>query len=245
MEMLIPLCQKATMLSIVRSRMTLVVQFVFLAVNAVGVLLAVLYNSDTQDLYPNNAHHNIGWIVTSLMCSQVLIHLVGRLAGAMAGRGHRGSDEARICGSVSHVDYWQRVPTHYPTAEDCRLSNDSGQGTEPVTEPSRNNSVSTSDENIPLNDQEKEVDDGEPEVPFLDTMELPYLSTHTLATKATRVVSSRIWACLDLTYRVTDRIILPFGFIALTTGVITFGRFFVSPPLTVIPNDNLGQITRI
>jgi len=47
------------MLSIARSRYTLVVQLAFLAVNALGVILVTIYNASTPDFYPNNAHHKL------------------------------------------------------------------------------------------------------------------------------------------------------------------------------------------
>lgn len=55
------------MLSLARSRYRLTAQLVFLAVNGGGVLLGTVYNANTPDLYPNNAHHKLGWIVTDGM----------------------------------------------------------------------------------------------------------------------------------------------------------------------------------
>ncbi|KAI5289930.1 hypothetical protein KEM54_002853, partial [Ascosphaera aggregata] len=52
------------MLSIAKSKHTLPVQFIFLVFNAFGVLLSVIYNASTPDLYENNAHHKMGWIAT-------------------------------------------------------------------------------------------------------------------------------------------------------------------------------------
>ncbi|EFY99535.2 integral membrane protein [Metarhizium robertsii ARSEF 23] len=213
----------AVMLSIAHSQVALAVQFAFLAVNAFGVLLGVMYNSQTQDLYPNNAHHKIGWIITAVMFAQVLIHLVGRQVGAMAGRRCRSSGGRS---SVSHTNYWQRVLMQYQDREN-RLSNDSGQGTEPGTESLRSNSVSTLDgEDTSLNDQRKDFEGSEAEEDSLESAEMPFLSQNSIPRKTIRAISSRIWVYLDFVYRVTDRIILPFGFIALTTGIITFGRFF-------------------
>ncbi|KHO01127.1 uncharacterized protein MAM_00128 [Metarhizium album ARSEF 1941] len=213
------------MLSIARSRITLVVQFAFLAVNALGVFLSALYNNRTQDLYPNNSHHKIGWIITAFVSAQVLIRLMWRQAGGMARRTGRSSEGGR--GPVFHMnDCWQRVPMQYQDGG-SRPSNDSGQGTEPGTESLRSDSLSTLDmEDMPLNDQRKNFDGTEAEPDFRESAELTFLSPDPMLTKTKGVISSRMWVYSDFVYKVIDRIILPFGFIALTTGIVTFGRFF-------------------
>jgi hypothetical protein len=62
------------------------------------------------------------------------------------------------------------------------------------------------------------------------------------AAKAVTVVSWRVWKYVELGYKVVDRIILPFGFLALATGVITYARFFVGlsrrPPLKIHECDS-------
>ncbi|KAF4992074.1 hypothetical protein FGRMN_7425 [Fusarium graminum] len=62
----------AVMFSLANSRFTLPTQFIFLAFNALGILLSVVYNSQIPDLYPGNAHHKIGWIVTWVIVAQAL-----------------------------------------------------------------------------------------------------------------------------------------------------------------------------
>ncbi|KAG7149277.1 putative membrane protein C3B8.06 like [Verticillium longisporum] len=68
----------AVMLSLARSRYTLASQSVFLAFNALGVLVGAIYNAATPDLYPNNAHHKAGWVFTWISLAQVCIGLFGR-----------------------------------------------------------------------------------------------------------------------------------------------------------------------
>lgn len=52
------------MFSITRTRLTIPTQLSFLAVNGLGVFTSIIYNAKTPDLYPNNAHHKIGWVAT-------------------------------------------------------------------------------------------------------------------------------------------------------------------------------------
>lgn len=231
----------AVMLSIARSRYTLVLQFVFLAVNGAGVLFGVIYNTNTPDLYPNNAHHKIGWLVTWVISAQVVVGLVGRVAGALgSSKGSSGSWRSGSRGVNAERQGFIPVSTE-AMAEHHRLndsdhfrrSNDSGQGTEPNTESLRSHSVSTDGDDIesPLRDARKEyVEDDD----YLDVdleAELPAAvsrggAVQAFAKKVGGLISSRAWKFLIFGYNFIDRTSLILGFIALCTGVITYGRFF-------------------
>jgi len=50
----------AVMRPLARSRYTPAVQLAFLAMNAYGVPFSTIYNANTPDLYPKNAHHKLG-----------------------------------------------------------------------------------------------------------------------------------------------------------------------------------------
>lgn len=207
------------MLSLARSRLTLFAQFVFLATNAMGVLVGTVYAALTPDLYPNNAHAKIGWIVTAVVTAQVLVGVVGWAAGTSR---KTQKKRAAFLPVATHADRYRE--NHDYQLSPYRHSDDSGHGTEPHTESLRSNSVST------LHDQEdvaKEYDEGEEmqRMPFS-----PSSASHksALARVAAKMLVWRVWKYLDRSARVINRIILPFGFIALSTGVVTFGRFFVS-----------------
>ncbi|KAF4463578.1 YTP1 [Fusarium albosuccineum] len=216
----------AVVLSLARSRFTLPAQFVFLATNAVGLVLGVVYNAQTPDLYPNNAHHKIGWIATWVVSAQVLVSAVGWVAGALRGNDKKLGSERDAFLPVPTDAHGFRVHHDFHTDNPYRLSGDSGHGTEPNTASLRSNSVSTlggMDES-PLGSPRKEYeeDDGD-----LETMSLSSPTPKgTFARHASKVVASRVWKYLDIGRQVVDRIILPFGFVALATGVVTFGRFF-------------------
>ncbi|KAJ3528847.1 hypothetical protein NM208_g10017 [Fusarium decemcellulare] len=200
----------AVVLSLARSRFTLPAQFVFLATNAVGLVLGIVYNAQTPDLYPNNAHHKIGWIATWVVSAQVL----------------KSDSERDAFLPVPTDAHGFRVHHDFHADNPYRLSGDSGHGTELNTASLRSNSVSTlggMDES-PLGSPRKEYeeDDGD-----LETMSLSSPTPKgTFARHASKVVASRVWKYLDIGRQVVDRIILPFGFVALATGVVTFGRFF-------------------
>lgn len=222
------------MLSLARSRFTLVAQFTFTVVNAVGVLIGTIYNASTPDLYPNNAHHKLGWIVTWIVGAQVAIGLLARVAGVLSRR--RGSSPEQQSFIPISTEAMAEHESRF--AGDCRLSNDSGQGTEPHTESLRSHSLSSGADspilamrNTPLRDADKEYEehrdldsDIEARIPIISR------SSRVLSVmqKVAGRVSSRFWKIFVFVYNFVDRTILILGFITLCTGIITFGRFFVS-----------------
>lgn len=222
------------MLSLARSRFTPAAQFFFTAVNAVGVLIGTIYNASTPDLYPNNAHHKLGWIVTWVMGAQVTIGLLARVAGVLSRQGGIAPEQQ------SFIPISTEAMTEHESrfAGDCRLSNDSGQGTEPLTESLRSHSLSSgahspilSMRETPLRDADKEYcEDQGPDSDLEADIPIISRSSRVLSAmqKVADMVSLRFWKIFVFAYNFVDRTILILGFITLCTGIITFGRFFVS-----------------
>jgi hypothetical protein len=224
----------AVMLSLARSRYTLYAQFVFAAANAFGVLLGVVYNTNTPDLYPNNAHHKLGWIVTWVALAQMVIGLLGRVAGVLKGGASHTVEPPHERRSFIPVSS-QAMEEHesrFGVPKLFRHSNDSGQGTEPGTESLRSHSLSSGADSPPIRDADKEYGDEE-DIDLEEHDPLPDSAgkvgaLRALAMKVAGKVSSRAWKILIFGYNFIDRTILILGFITLMTGIATFGRFFVS-----------------
>ncbi|KUI52520.1 hypothetical protein VP1G_10440 [Cytospora mali] len=225
----------ATMFSLARSRYTLPTQVVFLAINALGVLFSTIYNANTPDLYPNNAHHKLGWLVTWVLGAQGVVSLLGRLVGAFGKKGgNNGVGAAERQGFVpvsqAAMDEHGRLhnPCYSPMSRD---SNDSGQGTEPGTESLRSHSFSSSPDSLASPTAEgpahkeyhEEDDDLEADLPEM----LPRGGAiRKFVTMVGGKISSRAWRALIFGYDFVDRTSMVLGFITLCTGVIAFGRFF-------------------
>ncbi|KAK4240750.1 hypothetical protein C8A03DRAFT_31138 [Achaetomium macrosporum] len=215
----------AVMLSLARSRYALLVQFGFLVVNAGGVLLGVIYNASTPDLYPNNAHHKLGWIVTFVVSAQVVVGVLARVAGMLKREKLTGGAEERQgfipVSTEAIAEHESRFPAPYG-----RLSNDSGQGTEPRTESLRSHSLS----DTPPSPRHKEFhnsdDDSDEDLEAHLPMFTKSTKAHSIVAKVAGKISDRIWKVLIFAYNFIDRTILVLGFIALCTGIITYGRFF-------------------
>ncbi|KAL1852065.1 hypothetical protein VTK73DRAFT_9311 [Phialemonium thermophilum] len=219
------------MLSIARSRYTLILQFVFVLTNAFGVLVGTIYNANTPDLYPNNAHHRLGWIVTWVSLVQVLIGLLGRVSGKLTRADKSSSAERQSFIPVAteppeeHENFDQ---TRFPKFH-RRLSDDSGHGTDAHSESARGNSLSSGQLSpaLPLEDAGKELgdhedDDLEAHLPVLHRLS----AVQRLAKKVAGKLSSRTWTALQFVYNFVDRTVLLLGSISLATGAATFGRFF-------------------
>ncbi|KAF4823680.1 putative membrane protein [Colletotrichum siamense] len=226
----------AVMLSIARSRYTLALQFVFLAVNALGVALAAVYNANTPDLYPNNAHHKLGWLVTWAASAQVLIGLLGKVAGASSSRNsetyNKNEYQSFIPVSTAAMAEHHRM-NGSPFANEYRLSNDSGQGTEPCTESLRSHSRSSSSNEVSprISDvHRKEYVECDDELEDGLSMPMPTVSHEnkagSLIAKVTGKISSRVRKGLLCVYNFFDRTILPLGFATFCLGIVTYGRFF-------------------
>ncbi|GFF31084.1 uncharacterized membrane protein C3B8.06 [Aspergillus udagawae] len=211
----------AVMFSIARSRFALPSQFFFLLCNALGLLIGIIYNSQTPDLYENNAHHKIGWIATWVISAQVIMSLIF----AYAGRGERAKAYEQAAFLPVPTDEMADNLHPYPSVMNhaYRWSKDSGQGTE------RNSSSLHSRPSSPsCSSPSEEYDTFEkPEQVIEEPAHRGWLHSTGLgrffASRVPRLVSSRVLRVLNVVSLVIDRIILPFGFIAVATGGVTYG----------------------
>ncbi|PWY88444.1 integral membrane protein [Aspergillus heteromorphus CBS 117.55] len=214
----------AVMFSIAHSRFALPSQFLFLVLNAVGLLIGIIYNSQTPDLYENNAHHKIGWIATWVMSAQVIMSLIF----AYAGRAETESSSYEQAAFLPvSTDEMAESPQSYPAGirHSYRWSRDSGQGTE------RNSSSLHSRPGSPSCGSPSDEYDGfeKPEDSLPESSSKPRgcfrvpFADRFLASRVPRMVSGRVVRILSIIYNVIDRIILPFGFVAIATGGVTYG----------------------
>ncbi|RDW94055.1 Ytp1 family protein [Aspergillus mulundensis] len=216
----------AVMLSIARSRLALLSQFVFLVLNAVGLFVGIVYNTQTPDLYENNVHHKIGWVATWVIAAQIVMALIF----AYAGRGEKAENAYERAQFLPvSTDDMAESPTTFPAGirHEYRWSRDSGQGTERNTASLHSRASSScpspSDEYDGFEKPEEDI----PESPsesrgFMRTGVLDRF----LAKRVPTLVSARALRILNFVYNVIDRLILLLGTIALVTGCVTYGGVF-------------------
>ncbi|KAL4920279.1 hypothetical protein BDW62DRAFT_14691 [Aspergillus aurantiobrunneus] len=214
----------AVMLSVARSRLALLSQFFFLVLNAVGLFVGIVYNSQTPDLYVNNAHHKIGWIATLVVAVQVVMALIFTYAG----RGEKEAENAyeRVQFLPVATEDVAESPTPFSAGirHEYRWSRDSGQGTERNTASLHSRASSScpspSDDYEGFEKPEEELPEQLPESRrFMPSRILDRF----LANRVPRIVSGRGLRVLSFLYNVIDRLILQFGFVAIASGAVTYG----------------------
>ncbi len=212
------------MLSVARSRLALIIQLSFLGLHSLGLLLATVHSSKVPDLYENNVHNKVGWIVTLVVVAQCTIGLV-KLATNIVKPQEARTEERVAFLPVSTEALAQHQSTGYQDAD--RYSQDSGHFT--ASEPSRSQSFSsTHDQEEEEERKLREYHDAQAEAEYTEKQGL--LGNTKIQRAASRIsakVSKRTMKVLNVIYTAIDFIILPFGFIAIVTGTVVYGGVFV------------------
>lgn len=224
-------------MSITRSRLALLSYLVFLITNGIGVLLSLTYNASTPDLYENNAHHKIGWIATWIMVAQVAMGVL--LTFSQHNRGSSGSQEERAAFLPVSVE---AMAHHHQQAENIQTMNiyqwhrDSGQGTERASS-SLNSLCASSAEECrdagferpikPEANNEAEYDDLS-RFSWTGRFFRPIGVERFLNNHIPNLLSHRVLAVLGVIYSIIDRLVLILGFVAISTGAVTYGGIMVS-----------------
>ena len=60
-------------------------QLAFVGGNVLGVGCSIMYNARTPDLYPNNAHHKLGWVIMGLLTIHTVMGMLWRRSSGSVG----------------------------------------------------------------------------------------------------------------------------------------------------------------
>lgn len=206
------------MLSLAKSRYRILVQFVFSSMNALGVALAISYNARTPDLYPNNAHHKIGWIITAIAAIDLCISFFDGIARVTSSRVKVQFEEPELALMSSALQDHDPVDSsdNTSTSHGSSHSSETEIGSLPGDEHVR------CDEPFKCADQEER-----------DSL-LPMANSRRRFSAQVQefLVSSTFRKYLIITSRIVNYIVLPFGFVAVATGIVTYARFFVRSWMT-------------
>ena len=209
------------MLSIARSRLALIVQFFFLGLHSVGLVLGTIYAGKTPDLYKNNSHDKLGWIITWVVLVQCVVGVV-RLAAATGVPESRHEEQSTFATSVEA----STQPKHFQL---YRYSNDSGHYT--ASESSRSQSISSTHSQ---NDEEERRKLQEYQHAHVDA-DADISEKHGLlgndkvqrfASRMAARLSVRTMRVLEAINDVIDCTSLPLGFFAVVSGAVVYGGVF-------------------
>ncbi|KAF9635934.1 putative integral membrane protein [Lasiodiplodia theobromae] len=205
------------MLSVARSRLTVLAQFLFLALQALTLLVGIAYDAKTPDLYENSAYSKLRWpvfIITGIWVFLGLINLYTDRANA--------SGEASQPLSVAVMARYSRL--QQASSEHPRFSHDSGQGTERNSASlyghSRSPSAESDNMPSPYHDADLEdIDDFEEKRAFLQNSRVD----RWMSRFVTRVSAGRSLKLVRFFYVLIERTILLLGFVLLMMGIVTIG----------------------
>ena len=197
------------MLSIARSRFALPSHLLFLLVNSLGLVLGALYDTQTPDLYENNAHHKVGWIVTWIITCKVIIVIILFYMGHF--------ETKPVLNSFESTSF---MPV---TTNEWRRSCESGQGTD--FDASVGSPTSPPPESQPLFGVfEESEENSRPRMPrkwFHSFVINRFLSKY-----VPRIVSARALSIAHIANNAIDRIVLPLGFLSIASGAVVYGGIF-------------------
>ena len=213
------------MLSIARSRFTLPSQLAFLAVNALALLLGLVYNHKTPELYANNSHSKTGWVITWIASAWVFMWIIQMYTGRSQVPS-MGDGTAQPM-TVANMARYQRVHDDVPVPS--RYSNDSGQGTERNSSSlfghSRSPSVESEDQQFDgptrqyTQEDDEAFDDMSEKRGFLRNTSIDRFFSRNVA----RFAVGRTLKVVRFFYVVFERTLLVQGLVAIANGTVVLG----------------------
>ena len=210
------------MLSVARSRSALVAQLSFVGLHSIGLVLGTIYANKTPDLYKNNFHDKLGWVVTCIVLGQCIIGLVK--VAASIGMPKTGQEEETAFFPVPTDTLMQ-----HEQVQAYRYSNDSGHFT--ASESSRSQSISSIADRNGEEQQRKlreyenaHADNG------ADCTEkhglLGNAKVQRFASCISARLSKRTLKVLDIWNDIVDCTSLLLGFLAVVSGAVVYGGVF-------------------
>lgn len=212
----------ALMLSVARSKYHLPAQVLFHVINGLGVFTGVVYNHSTPDLYINNSHHPVGWIVTSLTVLWTGLSIATAYA---AGRKTREPQIAPLRRSSQRPTEEDSLGNYIDSPSTYRYSRDSGN----FSGGSRSNSSDSmfeKDVTAPLH-EDQEDGEGEHYITAESSSFLGGSKASRAFSRTLRLASNaRISIALRGSQIVLEKFLLLLGFLAVTSGFIVYGGLF-------------------
>lgn len=212
----------AIFLSVAKSRYHVPAQAVFHVMNGLGVFSGIVYNRATPDLYANNSHHPLGWVLTGFSVFWTVISIVVALSRESQSKPSKPPQ-------LSEENVTQHIQRHWSSYEEeigARDRRDSGQGTE-------RNSASLMGSRQNSCDHVYQKPEQDDELELLDGREIEHHGflrnnkVHKYLSKTIRRFSSkRVSKALRWIQVVFEKTLLPLGFTALLSGFIVAGGLF-------------------
>ena len=219
------------MFSIARSRFTLPSQLAFLIVNAFALVLGLIYNHKTPQLYENSSHTTTGWAITWIASAWVFMALIQTYTGPSQARSTEDEEVQQM--TTANMARYQRVQDE-EEPDPSRWSNDSGQGTErnsaSLFSHSRSPSVESENQQFAgptrkyTHDDLDSFDEESEKRGFLRNKSVDNFISRSVA----RFAVGRTLKVMRFFYVLCERTILIQGLVAIANGTVVYGGIGVS-----------------
>ncbi|KAK6536299.1 hypothetical protein TWF281_000540 [Arthrobotrys megalospora] len=196
------------MFAVAKSNLHIPVQFIFLAVNGFAIFLSIIYNAQTPDLYPANAHHRMGWVAVAILTVQTVVGVIFSVAKSSDAP---KKEEASSLMAAAAARY-QRMESHDRQGS---WNSDSAHGGSDHSPSSR--SPSLEEEPLYNDHEEQELKSVEEETRF-EKLTKKYVPRFTVAQRWITVA--------NVVYQISQRLLLIWSFMLITTGASTYTGVF-------------------
>ncbi|KAF3934270.1 hypothetical protein ABW19_dt0201896 [Dactylella cylindrospora] len=201
------------MFAVAKSKLHIPVQFVFLVVNGFAIFLSVIYNAQTPDLYPANAHHRMGWVAVAILTAQTVVGVI--FSVAKSGDGPASKEEGS---SLMNTTQYQRMD---PRQRQSSWNSDSAHGGSDRSSSSLENTRAASIEaDRPYYaDQEDEAEAKHfDEEGRFEKFARKYVPRFTIA--------QRWITAANVGYQISQRLLIIWTFMLMSTGFSTYTGVF-------------------
>ncbi|KAJ6264661.1 hypothetical protein Dda_0810 [Drechslerella dactyloides] len=200
------------MFAVAKSNLHIPVQLVFLAVNGFAIFLSVIYNAQTPDLYPANAHHRMGWVVVAVLTAQTAVGVIFSVAKSRDGPATKEEDSSLMAAATLR---YQRMGT---VQRQGSWNSDSAHGGSDHSPTSRSPSMEDDGPYMHEDLDEHELKPVEEEEGRFEKLASKYVPRFSVAP---------IWIKVaHVGYQISQRLLLIWAFMLITTGVSTYTGAF-------------------
>jgi len=214
------------MFAVAKSNLHAPTQTIFLLLNVFGLAASIIYDKQSPNLYPNNAHNKIGWAIVWMLVAHTVVGVIFR-------RGDSPKDYTR---SKEETSAFISTPLYRTLREDhgrqLSYASDSAHGGSERSSTSNSPLRSPShDEPRPYCSDEDLHEDGEDDYMHSSMPEASKFDRFLRST--TNYIpqwqpSRRVYRTMEVLYQIFQRALIVMAFVLFQTGIVVFCGIFVS-----------------
>ncbi|KAI9888697.1 MAG: hypothetical protein M1814_006507 [Vezdaea aestivalis] len=191
------------------------------------ITVGVIYNGKTPDLYPGNSHHQLGWALSWIYAVHTVTGIVGDSMERRRATIESGAERQHFIPvsteALAEHDWVDEEGKACPN----RYSYDSGQGTDRASSSLQNHSLSPTEEQSQTQFTRKVTFASPISDPYVIENPVQICRIDAFLARRLPMMSYRILAVIHFSTEAINRLMLPLGFVALTTGIVAYSGIFM------------------